>query len=102
MKPGSTYEKMYECSACSSVFLIAIYRRPKSMPCLHEPLHCPFCMSAGNTLTRLHQARPDKERVVKEIKSDGTIVEMNRREEREWRKKVKTKIAPSQEQAVGG
>lgn len=86
-------ERMYECSRCTSVFSIAMYRRPESMPCLNEPLHCPFCMSSGNTLTRLHQARPDVERVVKEIKADGTVVNMTRKEEREWRKSIKTKIA---------
>jgi hypothetical protein len=56
------YEKMYECLACKSVFLIAMYRTPESMPCLHEPLHCPFCMALGNTLDRLHQAKPDRKR----------------------------------------
>jgi hypothetical protein len=54
------YEKMFECSACTSVFIIAIYRRPESMPCLHEPLHCPFCMSGGNSLIRIHKSLPDK------------------------------------------
>jgi hypothetical protein len=54
------YEKMYECSACESVFILAIYRRPKSMPCLHEPLHCPFCMASGNTLIRIHKSLPDR------------------------------------------
>lgn len=87
-----TYERMYECSACTSVFSLAMYRRPKSMPCLHEPLHCPFCMSSRNTLTRLHQARPDREIPVNEVKADGTIVNMTRKEEREWRKTIKTKI----------
>lgn len=55
-----THEKMYECSACTSVFVVAIYRTPKSMPCLREPLHCPFCMASGNTLSRLHEALPDR------------------------------------------
>jgi len=84
--PRRTYERMYECSACTSVFSLAIYRRPDSMPCLHEPMNCPLCMSSGNTLTRLHQAKPDREFVVKEVKADGTVVNMTRKEEREWRK----------------
>lgn len=60
MKSKST--KMYECGACETVFLVAIYRTPKSMPCLREPLHCPFCMSGGNTLTRIHATWPEKKK----------------------------------------
>ncbi len=56
------YERMYECSACTSVFTLVQYRRPESMPCLNEPLHCPYCMSRGNSLVRLHNALPDAER----------------------------------------
>jgi hypothetical protein len=33
-----------------------------------------------------------KERTVKDIKPDGTIVLMTRAEERKWRKSIKTKI----------
>ena len=55
-----TYEKMYECMACKTVFSIKFFRAPESMPCLHEPLHCPCCMAVGNTLTRIHQSLPEK------------------------------------------
>ena len=54
------YERMYECSACTSVFILIQYRRPESMPCLIEPLHCPYCMSTGNSLIRIHAAAPDR------------------------------------------
>ena len=54
------YQRMYECSACTSVFILIQYRRPESMPCLVEPLHCPYCMSSGNTLIRIHAAWPDR------------------------------------------
>jgi len=64
MSVNRSYEKMYECSACTSVFIVVIYRRPKSMPCLQEPLHCPFCMASGNTLVRIHKSLPDKPRQV--------------------------------------
>ena len=56
------YEKMYECSACETVFIIIMFRAPKSMPCLHEPLHCPFCMVSASTLVRIHKSLPDRKR----------------------------------------
>jgi hypothetical protein len=52
------YEKMYECSACTSIFIVIQFRRPESMPCLREPLHCPFCMSTDNSLVRVHSSPP--------------------------------------------
>ena len=54
------WDKMYECSACETVFSVAIFRTPKSMQCLREPLHCPFCMVSGNTLIRIHKSLPDR------------------------------------------
>lgn len=46
--------KMYECKACTSVFVVIQYRRPESMPCLREPLHCPYCMASGS-IERVHK-----------------------------------------------
>jgi DNA-directed RNA polymerase subunit RPC12/RpoP len=54
------FQKMYECSACTSVFIVIQYRRPESMPSLREPLHCPYCMSRDNSLTRIHAVFPDR------------------------------------------
>lgn len=54
------YQRMYECSACTSVFILVQYRRPESMPCLREPLHCPYCLTSGNTLIRIHASWPDR------------------------------------------
>lgn len=39
------WEAMYECSDCGSVWILILFRTPKSMPCLTRSLHCPFCMS---------------------------------------------------------
>lgn len=51
-------EAMYTCDYCGSVFTLAIYRRPDSMPGLHTPMHCPFCMTTGIP-RKLHRANPD-------------------------------------------
>jgi hypothetical protein len=56
---SGTY-KMYECTACKTVFTVAIFRTPQAFPCLREPLHCPFCMAGGNTLLRIHESLPDR------------------------------------------
>jgi len=43
MKPKK--DKMYECPTCKTVYTITLYRPPASMPCLNEPLRCPYCPS---------------------------------------------------------
>lgn len=86
------YRKMYECSRCASVFVIAIYRKPESMPCLNEPLHCPFCMSSGNTLTRIHASLPDRERPIKHFNKKGRPIYMTKAEEKTWRASIKSVI----------
>lgn len=60
-------QKMYECSACTSVFILIQYRRPESMPCLHEPLHCPYCMSRSS-LIRIHASFADNALTAKNAK----------------------------------
>jgi hypothetical protein len=35
--------KTFECGACKAVFSITVFARPESMPCLHDPLSCPYC-----------------------------------------------------------
>lgn len=42
---------------------------------------------------------PKKERVIKEIRSDGTVVLMNQRQERAWRRVIKTTIRNSATEA---
>jgi hypothetical protein len=64
------YEKMYECSACTSVFTLVQYRRPESYPCLNEPLHCPYCM-VGGSLIRLHKSLPDRPTMRKQPAGQG-------------------------------
>ena len=67
------------------------------LPWGHKSRHCIYCGKVGPRCIvaggYAHKYCIPNERVVKDIRPDGSVKYMTKKEEAEWRRQTKTKIA---------